>query len=92
MKYARIPKGKDDGKRRFYYKCYEDNSYCPSGTAGAADYSKGSGAEIQPTEKVANGKLVKSPAKIANIVSSSAMLFNLMDDDPVAVTSLIECI
>lgn len=59
---------------------------------GLQTTSKESGAEIQPTEKVANGKLVKSPAKIASIVSSSAMLFNLMDDDPVAVTSLIECI
>lgn len=85
LKYARIPEDKADEKRRFYYKKYEDNLYCPLGEAALEAYDKGSGAETRPTEKMVKGKIIQSPAKMASIVSSSAMTFNLLGNDPITV-------
>ncbi len=87
LKYASIPEEKADGKRQFYYKNYEDNLYCPLGTAALEAYDKGSGAETRPTEKIVKGKLIQSPAKMASIVSSSAMTFNLLGNEPIEITS-----
>ena len=44
-KYSVIPEEKADKKRRFYYKNYEDNLYCPLGDAALKAYEEGSGAE-----------------------------------------------
>lgn len=87
LKYATIPEGKGDVSKRFYYKNYEDNLYCPLGEQAHEAYDKGSGAEMRPTEKLVRGKLVQSPAKMASIVSSSAMTFNLLGNDPITVFS-----
>lgn len=87
LKYASIPEDKVDGKRRFYYKSYKDNLYCPLGEAALEAYDKGSGAETRPTEKKIKGKLVQSPAKMASIASSSAMTFNLLGNAPVTIVS-----
>jgi len=87
LKYASIPEGKGDVSRRFYYKNYEDNLYCPLGPQALDAYDKGNGAETKPTEKISKGKLVVSPAKMASIVSSSAMTFNLLGNDPIRVIS-----
>lgn len=86
-KFACIPDGKADEKRRFYYKNYEDNLYCTLGDAALAAYNKGNGAEIQPIQKIVKGRLIQSPAKMASIVSSSAMTFNLLGNKPIAITS-----
>lgn len=61
--------------------------YCPLGAAALEAYDKGSGAETRPTEKVTKGKLIQSPAKMASVVSSSAMTFNLLGNEPVEITS-----
>ena len=86
-KYSVIPEEKADKKRRFYYKNYEDNLYCPLGDAALKAYDEGSGAETRPTEKIIKGKLIQSPAKMASIVSSSAMTFNLLGNNPINVIS-----
>ena len=82
-----IPEEKADKKRRFYYKNYEDNLYCPLGDVALEAYDKGSGAETRPTERMVKGRLVQIPAKMASIVSSSAMTFNLLGNEPIAITS-----
>lgn len=82
-----IPEGKADETRRFYYKNYEDNLYCPLGDVALDAYAKGSGAEILPTEKIVKGKLIQSPAKMASIASSSAMTFNLLGNEPITIAS-----
>ena len=51
LKYTCISEAKADEKRRFYYKNYEDNLYCPLGEAALEAYDKGSGAETRPAEK-----------------------------------------
>lgn len=79
LKYASIPEGKVDASRRFYYKNYKDNLYCPLGDAALQAYDKGNGAETRPKGK--------RPAKMASIVSSSAMTFNLLGNDTVIISS-----
>ena len=86
-KYSAIPEEKSDEKRRFYYKNYVDNLYCPLGGVALKAYDEGSGAETRPTEKIIKGKLIQSPAKMASIVSSSAMTFNLLGNNPINVIS-----
>lgn len=86
-KYFAIPDGKRDENKQFYFDSYENNLYCPLGNAALAAYDKGNGAETKATEKFINGKLVISPAKMASIVSSSAMTFNLLGNDPVTINS-----
>jgi len=87
LKYSGITPEKADEKRRFYYKYYEDNLYCPLGNAALKAYADGSGAETRPAEKKVRGKLVQSPAKIASVVSSSAMTFNILGNEPVTFRS-----
>ena len=63
LKYAIIPEGKGDTSKRFYYKNYEDNLYCPLGKQALEAYDKGSGAETRPTEKQLEENLFKALQK-----------------------------
>lgn len=86
LQYSAISEGKADEQRKFYYKNYEDNLYCPLGSVALEAYDKGSGAETRPSQRNYKGKIIYSPAKMASIVSSSAMTFNLLGNDPIVVS------
>lgn len=77
--YCPIPTEKVfDGKHPYHYKNYADNLFCPMGDQALQAYGNGSGGEMITTEQ--------SPAKMANIASSSAMTYNLLGDGPVEIT------
>lgn len=87
MKYTYMPDEKADKSRKFYFKTYEDNLYCPLGEAALKAYDTGNGGETKPTVKNYKGKVVHSPAKMASVVSSSALTFNLLGNDSITITS-----
>lgn len=65
-----IPVDKQDPNYRFYFKNYQDNLLYPMASQHRAEYGEGNGSELE-----AKGT---RPAKMASIVSSSAMTFNLL--------------
>lgn len=65
-----IPSNKRDVMHKFYYMNYEDNLIQKMDEVHVAEYKKGSGGEMEPQKN--------KPAKMASIVSSSAMTFNIL--------------
>ena len=63
LKYATIPERKGDVSKRFYYKNYEDNLYCPLGEQALEAYDKGSGAEQALLKKWLEENLFKALQK-----------------------------
>ena len=76
-----IPHELQNPKYAFYYKDYADNLYCPMGKEAERAYARGKGAETKPQTITRNGVTYTIPAKMASIVSSSAMTFNLLGND-----------
>lgn len=76
-----IPHELRNPKYAFYYKDYADNLYCPMGKEAERAYARGKGAETKPQTVTRNGMTYTTPAKMASIVSSSAMTFNLLGND-----------
>lgn len=66
-----------DTKHPYHYKDCTDNVFGPMGDQVRQAYGNGSGGEMQVTEY--------SPAKMANISSSSAMTYNLLGNGPVEI-------
>lgn len=87
LAYMPIQEEKKDSKRRFYYKRYEDNLFCPMDGKTFCAYDNGSGAETKPTVIIKDGKKIITPAKMASIASSSAMTFNLLGNGSVTISS-----
>ena len=81
LKHAPIPAERQNPKYAFYYKDYADNLYCPMGKSAERAYAGGNGAETKPQTLTRNGASYTLPAKMASIVSSSAMTFNLLGND-----------
>ena len=65
-----ISANKQNPNYRFYYQNYADNLLYPMDPRHQREYGEGSGGELE-----AKGA---RPAKMASIVSSSAMTFNLL--------------
>lgn len=82
-----IPENKKNKDNDFYYKNYEDNLFCKLGKKAKEAYKKGSGGETKPTKRTIKGNVIEIPAKMASIVSSSALTFNLLGNDPAVVMS-----
>lgn len=74
-----IPADQQDPNYRFYYKNYMDNLLYPMDPRHQREYGEGSGGELE-----AKGA---RPAKMASIVSSSAMTFNLLGNEQIVVKS-----
>ena len=87
LEYAPIPEEKKDAERQFYYKRYEDNLFCSMDKEVFLAYNNGSGAETRPTVKKVGKKEVIVPAKMASIVSSSAMTFNLLGNGTTTIST-----
>ena len=85
LKHHPIPADLQNPKYAFYYKDYANNLYCSMGQEAERAYARGNGAEIKPRIVTRNGVTYTTPAKMASIVSSSAMTFNLLGNDRVAI-------
>jgi len=72
-----IPADQQDPNYRFYYQNYADNLLYPMNSRHQREYGEGSGGELE-----AKGT---RPAKMASIVSSSAMTFNLLGNEQIVV-------
>lgn len=72
-----IPEDKRDKLHKFYFAEYADNLVCPMSETHRAQYARGNGGELE-----AQGN---KPAKMASLVSSSAMTFNLLGNDCVRI-------
>lgn len=72
-----IPADKQDPNYSFYFKHYQDNLFYPMAPQHVSEYGEGNGGELEP-----NGT---RPAKMASIVSSSAMTFNLLGNHQVKI-------
>lgn len=81
-----IPEGMQNPRYAFYYNDYKDNLYYPMSESVLASYEKGNGGETKPQTIQRYGRTFTTPAKMASIVSSSAMTFNLLGNDPVSIT------
>ena len=80
-----IPEGIQNPRYAFYYKEYTDNLYCPMSEKALAEYEGGNGGETNHQTIQRYGKPYTIPAKMSSIVSSSAMTFNLLGNEPITV-------
>ncbi len=74
-----------NSKYSFYYEDYNDNLFCALGDDALAAYKNGSGGETKETVKEKNGVVWTEPPKMASIVSSSAMTFNLLGNETIVI-------
>lgn len=72
----RIPDEKRDSNRRFYYADYKDNLIHPMVEKHFREYNAADGGEME-------AKGIR-PAKMASIASSSAMTFNILGNERIA--------
>ena len=72
-----IPEEIQDPSYPFYYRDYKDNLIRKMAHHHKCEYCRGSGGELE-------GK-GRTPAKMASVVSSSAMTFNLLGNDSIMV-------
>ena len=82
-----IPEGMQNPRYAFYYNNYKDNLYCPMSERTLASYEKGNGGETTSQTIQRCGRIYTIPAKMASIVSSSAMTFNLLGNEPITVVN-----
>ena len=87
LKHHPIPESMKHSRYAFYYNDYRDNLYCPLNDKNLRAYEKGNGGETKPQTIQRNGKTYTIPAKMASIVSSSAMTFNLLGNDTVKISN-----
>ena len=80
-----IPEGLQNPRYAFYYNDYKDNLYCSMSERTLASYEKGNGGETKSQTIQRYGRTYTIPAKMSSIVSSSAMTFNLLGNEPVTV-------
>lgn len=81
-----IPEGMQNPRYAFYYNDYKDNLYCPMSESVLASFEKGNGGETKSQTIQRYGRTYTIPAKMASIVSSSAMTFNLLGNAPIIIT------
>lgn len=74
-----------NSKYSFYYEDYKDNLFCALGDDALSAYENGSGGETKETPKKKNGVVWTEPPKMASIVSSSAMTFNLLGNEAIVI-------
>ena len=79
-----IPKGMQNPRYPFYYNDYKHNLYCKMSESVLESYERGNGGETKSQTIQRNGRTYTFPAKMASIVSSSAMTFNLLGNDNVS--------
>ena len=85
LEYFPIPEEKQYPGRPFYFKDYADNLFCPMNQKAEQAYLDGDGDELSPTEKWYGSKKAICPPKMASVVSSSALTFNLLGNDPAVI-------
>ena len=82
-----IPAELQNPKYAFYYNDYANNLYCAMGKEAERAQARGKGAETKPQTVTRNGVTYTTPAKMASIVSSSAMTFNLLGNDYIDISN-----
>ena len=85
LNHTPIPELLKHPDRKCYYQDYADNLFCLMEKKVEQAYLDGDGDELLPKEKWYGSKKVIIPPKMASVVSSSAMTFNLLGNDPAVI-------